>query len=246
VDGGKRKTGGMLLSRRSMLTALGDWADLNGPLLGPPFYLFEGARMYLEERAEGFDARFGTDTSSPFLGRDPKPASHFYVPTTGSVIYEILAKLPLEPNAFSFVDLGSGKGRAMLVASEFPFANIIGVELSAHLHQIAEENVRRYLPESQQCKTFSLHCMDALDYVFGPEPVVLFLFDPFSEEILCRVLANLEDSLKAAPREVFVVYVYPQFEALLRKSSCLKLISKGGPRWRPWSAYVIYGTTAKH
>ncbi len=232
--------------RRSLLNKLRDWTDLDGPLLGPPIYLFEAARMYFEERSEGFDARFGTDTSSPVLGRNPTSASHFYVPTTGSVIYEILGKLPLEPNRYSFVDMGSGKGRALLVASEFPFKKIVGVELSAHLHGIAEENIGRYLPASQQCKTFSLQCMNAIDYVFGQEPVVLFLFDPFGKEILRRVLANLEASLKAAPREVFVVYVFPQFESLLREFSYLKLISKGGPQWRPWSAYVIYGATVAH
>jgi SAM-dependent methyltransferase len=199
--------------------------------------------MYFEERSEGFDARFGTDTSSPVLGRNPNAASHFYVPTTGSVIYEILGKLPLKPNRFSFVDMGSGKGRALLVASEFPFAKIVGVELSAHLHGIAEENIERYQPDSQACKNFTLHCMNAADYAFGSEPVVLFLFDPFGEEILRRVLANLEASFKAAPREVFVVYVFPQFEALLRGSSYLNRISEGGPRWRPWSSYVIYGTS---
>jgi hypothetical protein len=236
-------SGGVPLSQRSWLTKLRDWTDLDGPLLGPPIYLFESARMYFEERSEGFDARFGTDTSTPVIDRNPKAASHFYVPTTGSIIYEILGKLPLKPNGFSFVDMGSGKGRALLVASEFPFAKIVGVELSTHLHEIAEKNVRLYLPDSQQCKTFSLHCMNATDYAFGPEPVVLFLFDPFGKEILRRVLANLEASWKAAPREVFVVYVFPQFETLLRESSYLKRIGEGGPRWRPWNSYVIYGTS---
>ncbi len=202
--------------------------------------------MYLEERSEGFDARFGTDTSSPVFDYHLNPAAHFYVPTTGSIIYEILGKLPLEPHKFSFVDMGSGKGRALLVASEFPFKKIVGVELSAPLHDIAQENVRRYQPDTQQCKTFSLHCMNATDYVFGPEPEVLFLFDPFGRDVLRRVLANLEASFNAAPREVYVVYVFPQFEALLQESSYLKRIGEGGPRWRPWSSYVIYGTAGAY
>ena len=65
---------------------------------------------------------------------------------------------------FAFVDMGSGKGRALLVASELPFAKIVGVELSQELHQIAEENVRRYRPESQLCTAFFLHCMNAVEY----------------------------------------------------------------------------------
>lgn len=218
--------------------------DLNGPVLGRIFYLFEYARSYVEERLEAFDARFGTDTSAPTFERNQKTSVHFYVPTTASVIYEILGSLPLPPNKFAFVDMGSGKGRALLVASEFPFAKIVGIELSNDLHLAAEKNIRLYKPASQHCDTFDLKCMDATDYAYGEEPLVLFLFDPFGREILREVIANLEASLSASPREVYVVYVYPQFEDVLRDSQSLRRVKEGGPRWRPWSRYVIYSATA--
>src|SRR5690606_3465931 len=86
--------------------------DLNGPILGRVFYLFEYARSYIEERLEAFDARFDTNTSAPTFERNQKTSVHFYVPTTASVIYKILGSLPLSPNKFTFVDMGSGKGRA--------------------------------------------------------------------------------------------------------------------------------------
>lgn len=214
--------------------------DLNGPVLGRLFYLFEYARSYFEERLEAFDARFGTDTSAPVFERNQKTSVHFYVPTTASVIYEILSSLPLQPNNFSFVDMGSGKGRALLVASEFPFAKIIGIELSAQLHHTAEENIKRYKPASQQCTDFDLKCMDALDYAYDDEALVLFLFDPFGREILQQVIANLEASLKKRSREVYVVYVYPQYEDLLQNSPVLRRVREGGPKWQPWSQYVVY------
>jgi hypothetical protein len=230
--------------RRPLIKVLRGWLDLNGPVFGPVLYLFEYIRSYLEERAEGFDARFGTDTAAPFLGRDQKPATHFYVPTTASLIYEILNSIPLQLNKFAFVDMGSGKGRALLVASEFPFAKIVGLELSRHLHQIAEENVKRYRPASQQCTAFQLHCMNVVDYDFGQEPLVLFLADPFGRETVRSVVANLEASLSATPREAFVVYIYPQFEDLLRSSRFLRKVREGGPRWRPWSRYVVYAASS--
>src|SRR5262249_15070439 len=150
------------------------------------------------ERKEAFDARFGTDTAAPFFGRDHTPTAYFYVATTASVIYEILTSLALPPDTFAFVDMGSGKGRALLVASEFAFAKIVGIELTPQLHRIAQENVRRYSPSSQQCKAFELQCMDVVDYKYGNEPLVLFLFDPFGRETLQRVVTNLEASLKEA------------------------------------------------
>jgi SAM-dependent methyltransferase len=220
------------------------WLDLNGPLFGPVLYLFENVRSYLEERAEAFDTRFGTDTAAPFFGRDQKPATHFYTATTASLIYEILNSIPLQSNAFVFVDMGSGKGRALLVASEFPFAKVVGVELSNHLHGIAEENIKRYHPASQQCTAFHLHCMNVVDYVYGQQPLVLFLADPFGRETVRSVIANLEASLRATPREAFVVYIYPQFEDLLRSSNFFRKVREGGPRWRPWNRYVVYATSA--
>jgi hypothetical protein len=217
--------------------------DLNGPVIGRLFYLFEYARSYVEERLEAFDSRFGTDTSAPTFERNQKTSVHFYVPTTASVIYEILGSIPLQPDKFAFVDMGSGKGRALLVASEFPFAKIVGIELSDHLHRSAEANVARYKPESQQCSEFDLKCMDALDFSYGDEPVVLFLFDPFGREILQDVVAKLEASLRTNPREAYVVYVYPQYEDVLQGSRILRMVREGGPKWRPWSKYVIYAAT---
>src|SRR5262247_1668134 len=149
----------MTVLRQPLINTFRGWLDLNGPLLGPALYLFEAVRSYIEERVEAFDARFGTDTAAPFFGPDAKPATHFYVATTASLIYEILTSLALEPDTFSFVDMGSGKGRALLVASEFAFAKIIGIEHSPYLHRIAEENIKRYSPASQRCTQFELHCM---------------------------------------------------------------------------------------
>jgi hypothetical protein len=85
--------------------------------------------------------------------------------------------------------------------------------------------------------------MDALDYSYGDEPFVLFLFDPFGREILQNIITNLETSLRAMPREAYVVYVYPQYDDLLQNSSVLHRVRVGGPRWRPWSQYVVYAAS---
>jgi hypothetical protein len=113
-------------------------------------YLFNLVRVHRAERTEGFDGRFGTDTATvvypwnlPSIGRKHTPEIHLYEPTPAWLIREILKSIPLQPNTFAFVDIGSGKGRALLVASELPFAKIVGVELSYELHLIAQENIRR-------------------------------------------------------------------------------------------------------
>lgn len=212
-----------------------------------PAYLFDMVRVHHAERAESFDARFGTDTAAvvypwnlPSIGRERAQEIHAYEATPAWLIREILGSLPLPPHEFVFVDIGSGKGRALLVAAEWPFAKIVGVELSQELQRIAEDNIKLYRPATQQCTAFSLLCMDAVEYKFGPEPLVLFLFNPFGRDSLSRILANLEASLGATPREAFVVYINPRFKALARSARFLRRVRRGGVWWRPWGRYVIY------
>jgi Histone methylation protein DOT1 len=213
-------------------------------------YLFDLVRVRRAERTEGFDGRFGTDTAMvvypwnlPSIGRQHTPEIHHYEATPARIIREILESIPLQPNTFAFVDMGSGKGRALLVASELPFVKIVGVELSHELHLIAEQNIRRYRPASQLCTAFSLHCMNAVEYTFEPEPLVLFLFNPFGKDTIRRILARLEESLSATPRQAFVVYVNPRFESLAQSAHFLHRVIKVGSWWRPWASYVVYSTS---
>jgi Histone methylation protein DOT1 len=232
-----------------LTTVFRDWAKSvhrYGPLYIAAF-LFDLVRIHRSEQAEGFDARFGTDTATvvypwniPSIAHECKPEIHAYHAAPAWLIRETLNSIPLEPNVFAFIDMGSGKGRALLVASEFPFAKIVGVEISRELSAIAEQNVMRYRSISQRCTTFSLHCADATDYTFEAEPLVLFLSNPFGRETIRRVLANLEASLIASPREAFLIYINPWFEVLVRNAPFLRKVRSGGAWWRPWSRYVIY------
>ncbi len=243
----------MIVLRRPLTRLFRDWVESarHDGLLGVAAYLFDLVRVGRAERAEGFDTRFGTDTASvvypwnqPSIGPEHTSQVHTYEATPAWLIRQILKSIPLKPHTFAFVDMGSGKGRALLVASELPFLKIVGVELSRELHQIAEENIKRYRPASQLCTGFVLSCMNAVEYSFGPEPLVLFLFNPFGRDTIRSILANLEASLRATPREAFVVYINPRFEALLRSARFLRRVGKGGAWWRPWSRYVVYAASA--
>jgi hypothetical protein len=126
---------------------------------------------------------------------------------------------------FTFVDLGSGKGRTLLMASDYPFRRIVGVELIPALHEIAHENVRLYKSESQKCFALETICADATTFCFPEEPLVVFLFNPFGESGMRQVVANLEQSLSAHPRPVYVLYHNPLLEHTLGESTGLKKIA---------------------
>ena len=161
-----------------------------------------------------FDRKFGVDTRGLLkpedVGVDPDKRSDAgrYQPTTRADFVRILTSIELDHPRFTFIDLGSGKGATLLYASEFPFRRIIGVELSAALHEIAERNIARYRNRAMKCRDVKSLCLDATAFAFPPEPILLFLFNPFKGQVLDRVVANLERSIESHPRELIVVYHY--------------------------------------
>jgi SAM-dependent methyltransferase len=115
------------------------------------------------------------------------------------------------------VDIGSGKGRALLLAAERPFRRIIGIELLPELHQIASGNAERV---SRQA--IELNCGDAAQFSFPSEPLVIFLFNPLPEAGVRSVVRKIETSLQESPRPVYLIYVNPEHEKIVCALSQLK------------------------
>jgi SAM-dependent methyltransferase len=151
-----------------------------------------------------------------------------YQPTEPALFHEMLDALrqqaQLDFREFTFIDLGSGKGRTLLLASDYPFRRILGVELLPALHRIARENLQKYSSESQKCFALESLCADATDYPFPAEPMLLYLFNPFPEPGLRRTLANLEESLRQNPRPVYLLYHNPVLEHALAESAAFTKI----------------------
>lgn len=187
-----------------------------------------------------FDWDHHVNTTSAAVGWRDRLLGLFhspYQPTESALFHEMLAALREQCSCdfcdFTFIDLGSGKGRTLLMASDYSFRRVMGVELLPALHRIAEENLRLYRSESQQCSALESTCEDATKFPFPVEPTVLFLFNPFPESGLRRVIANLEQSLRAHPRAVYVLYHNPLLEQVLSESAALSKV--GGTH-----QYAIY------
>ena len=135
-----------------------------------------------------------------------------YQPTEPALFHEMLQALPIDFAEFVFVDLGSGKGRTLLMAADHPFRRIIGVELLTELNRVAEENLKKYTSPAQRCFTIESRCGDAREFAFPVEPIVLYLFNPLPEPGLATVLDNLERSWREHPRRVIVLYHNPLLE----------------------------------
>ncbi|MGB9109744.1 MAG: class I SAM-dependent methyltransferase [Telluria sp.] len=159
-----------------------------------------------------FDRMHGTETSTFSelreldIASDNKRYGERYQPSPVYSLRLVLKNLGIRYADFSFIDLGSGKGRTLLVASEFPFKQILGVEFSEALHRKAEQNIARYRPRFAD-RIKPVHA-DATQFVLPAGDLVLYLFNPFTKPVLDKVLANVMASVADQPRRVILVYLY--------------------------------------
>lgn len=131
---------------------------------------------------------------------------------------------------FMFIDLGCGKGRVLLMASEYPFQKIVGVEFMPDLVGAAQKNIADYSSDRQQCRQIETVCMDARDFQFPLEPLVVYLFNPFAESTLAQVLENLRRSIEKPSRPIYVAYRFTEFDNLLAEAEWLEKIA-GTEQW---------------
>ena len=129
----------------------------------------------------------------------------------------------MSPGNYRFIDYGSGKGRALLIASEFGFSSIIGVEFSSYLHRIAQENVRKLESRLQRQLNVTLVNQDAALYQPPPGKKVAFFFNPFDSEIMSQVLLKLYDPSHTP--DLFVIYVNPRNKELFEEDDWIVISS---------------------
>jgi SAM-dependent methyltransferase len=188
-------------------------------------------RRHRAETDRAFDARYGVDTGgfiqlSQFnLEGDTWRYGAPYGAIDPVEFERVMRPLDIRHEDFTFVDFGSGKGRALLLASLFPFKKIVGVELCPELTQIAKENVRKFRPDDQRCRDIEPVCVDALKYTLPDGPVVCYFYNPFDREIMEHVVARVGESCRANPREVYVLYANPLLGALWERSGRFRTLT---------------------
>jgi SAM-dependent methyltransferase len=196
-------------------------------------------KMLSGQLGDSFDATYNTDTARIVsVGAldipDEKLAhSNRYEAVVPDDFFRILNQLPDVLDEYIFIDIGSGKGRALLLASKFPFKQIIGVEHSATLTEVATSNIKTFKDERQQCRAITAVCQDATAFAIPNTKVVLYLHNPFDQQPMRAMVGNTEESLRANPRRMFVVYHRPVHRATWDASHMFSVIVST-------DGYVIY------
>ncbi len=115
----------------------------------------------------------------------------------------------------TFIDIGAGKGRALLVASEYPFLQVIGIELNPALAALAHRNLDQWNQSPTRLAPITLIEQDALEFYFPPTPCLLFLFHPFESPVLRKLLRRIEAQFATRPRTLDLLYVNSEHANIL-------------------------------
>jgi hypothetical protein len=233
------------LAERGLLRTL-----LSAPAL--PVHLFRewrtAKKLTRESSRSEFDLQHGVDTDGDVGGGNTElrgrtylsdlqiPSENWiygqdYSPIVPERFFRILRTLNVDFKDFVFVDFGSGKGRALLLASDFPFKKIIGIEFSPELHAIAESNIRKYSSPTQLCKSLQSLCMDFTQFALPPDPCVVYLLDPCRAAIHLKILENIRKSWQANPRKILIAYVSPLSEQVYDSSGFLRKLARDDEDW---------------
>lgn len=183
-------------------------------------------RRWRDQRAPeslGFDAENGTETAAFDWGN--------YEPTLPGVVGRVLDGIerclgPEGTAQATFVDLGCGKGRVVLIAAERRFAKVIGVELDQRLVATAERNVAAWAARHPTATPPAIVWSDAAEVPLAGAPLVLYLYNPFEADVLDLVLR------KHRGPDTWIAYVHPMDAKLVEAHGFRpKLAGLEDPAW---------------
>lgn len=182
------------------------------------------ARAYVLAMDRWFDLRYGTETNhfvevtQLSVASPNKKHAHSYMGTRIVPLRRLLRRLrPLLPRERVLLDFGCGKGRVLMIASEFGFRRAKGIEFVGEFCRVARANCANFKRLAKADTDFQVVESDVVDYAIQPEENVFFLYNPFDEVVLKRVLSNIAKSLEAAPRDVVLIYANPELSQVVEQ-----------------------------
>lgn len=175
-----------------------------------------------------FDLEFGVRTSGLIAGRYLQSGhrhdrhSTAYYGIAPSVFRSLVGRwrrstqvAPLDE--YTFVDFGAGMGRATMLASEYAFRQVVGVELNPTLVGIARRNFTLWRKMGRARSPMSIRCGDAAEFTFPDGPCVAFLFNPFGAPVLRKLLGQVESAFAGREGQFDLLYVNYEHEDILEQ-----------------------------
>jgi len=136
-------------------------------------------------------------------------------------VLNALRETRLDFSKWTFIDFGSGKGKALLLASDFGFGEVIGIEYSPSLCDIAKRNALNYASKKNSSRLVEVACVDATQFQLPHSSCVYYMFNPFDETVLRAVLTNIERSRHLFKTPGYLVYVNPSLSRVIEEQAWL-------------------------
>jgi SAM-dependent methyltransferase len=187
-----------------------------------------------------FDLQHGVDTSGLIGGRRLSSGRthdrHItaYWGTAPSAFLEVFALWneslsggPYSSPDYVFIDIGCGKGRALMLASDLPFRRVVGVELNAALVSVAQKNLIKWKASAHACNDIEVLNADALEFVFPDSPVLLYIFNPFDAHLTQLLLDRIQAVSLTRSADIDIIYMTPEHAHLFSLVPNLQLLSEG-------------------
>jgi hypothetical protein len=136
---------------------------------------------------------------------------------------------PLPIDRYTLLDVGAGKGRAILTAAQHPFEQVIGVELNPALAEIARANIQAFTqsPAASLLAPITLLEGDALEVPLPDAPTVVTLFHPFETPVLRRFVARLEQHFSQRRGQLDLFYINAEHASVLDRNPAFTRLFNG-------------------
>ncbi len=167
---------------------------------------------YLEKSIPDIDFSYVTKEDRPdlYLGEyfESKPFDH-------SSIDRVFSEIESLPCDKSFFDIGCGKGQMLMMAALYGFEIIGGIDFNCDIVKRARNNMKLLGIDAEVVSG------DATEYTEIDRYSVFFLYNPFGEESIRKVIGHICDSFYRKERSIFVVYGNPFYHhSLIEKKEC--------------------------
>ena len=195
-----------------------------------------------------FDFRYGTETSALVENMAMRDVTSNnlsrgirYEPTRAMPFRHVLraARIPTDG---AFVDVGCGKGRVCMLAVEYGFVRVVGIDYSPRLCELARRNLEIFKQRTGRQFEADIRALDSVDFAFAGDESVVYLFNPFDGVVLSGMMKQLLASLAQRPRRVWIVYHNPVWREVIESSGAFDTAGEwnaGGGR------FVVYKSRLK-
>lgn len=185
-------------------------------LVSPAFWRSQIAKR----KALAFDQRYGADTRVKVAVEDMRDvdaalarhAVHYEastIPKFERAMNAIRHRLGARLGDFTFIDVGSGKGLVVMLASRLPFRAVVGVEMAPELHRIAHANLQAFERREKPSAPVQLVCTNALELPLPQGDLIAYLYNPFDQELTQSFVRRLTAAVDASGSRLLVAYINP-------------------------------------